>query len=542
MRTGPFTPFALLLLAVACKEKPAAAVYQAVPVERRSIVVSARASGTVQPDTVVEVKSKASGEILEMKVETGQTVPRGTLLVRVDQRTPRNTLNQAQADLDVAKARLDNAEAQRKRADELFKSQSISQEEHENAVLAVANAKAAVVNAEVSSENARIAMEDTDVLAPITGTVISKSVERGQVISSPTRDVGGGTVLLKMADLNLVQVRTLVDETDMGKIRPGLRTTVTVAAYPNQPFEGEVLKIEPLAETSQNVTMFPVLVRIQNQTGLLKPGMNADVEIHIGRRDSVLAVPNAALRTQRDVASAAQVLGIPDERLKTLLADAQKRRDSLRATLAATTPGRDSARVDTLRGAKPDSAAKQPAGNTYTMPDGREIALPKGVTAKQVEAMFAKFRNREDLSEADRQLMQQLRGSGAFGGMGGAGRGGFGGGGMGGRRQNGGSDFQFGGDYIVFAIRRGEPTPVYIRTGLTDLDYSEVVSGLVATDSVLVLPSASLVQAQNESKTRAAQFTGGVVPGGQQPARPGGGGTGGGGGGGGGGGRPPGGA
>ncbi|HTL04346.1 MAG TPA: efflux RND transporter periplasmic adaptor subunit, partial [Gemmatimonadales bacterium] len=301
-------PFALLLLAVGCKEKPKVTAWVKVPVERRTIVVSARATGTVQPDTVVEVKSKASGEILDMKVETGQTIQRGTLLVLVDQRTPRNRLNQANADLEVAKARLENAEGQRKRADELFKSQSISVEEHENAVLAVANARAAVVSAQVSVENAKIAMEDTRVLAPITGTVISKSVERGQVISSPSTDVGGGTVLLKMADLNLVQVRTLVDETDMGKIRPGLRTTVTVAAYPNQPFQGEVLKIEPLAETAQNVTMFPVLVRIQNQSGLLKPGMNSDVEIHIGERDNVLAVPNAALRTQRDVVSAASVL------------------------------------------------------------------------------------------------------------------------------------------------------------------------------------------------------------------------------------------
>ena len=138
-------------------------------------------------------------------------------------------------------------------------------------------------------------MEDTDVLAPITGTIISKTVERGQVISSPTSDVGGGTVLLKMADLNLVQVRTLVDETDIGKIRPGLRATVTVGSYPNQPFEGTVLKIEPLATTQQNVTMFPVLVRIENREGLLRPGMNSEVEIHVGRRDSVLAIPNASL-------------------------------------------------------------------------------------------------------------------------------------------------------------------------------------------------------------------------------------------------------
>ena len=523
----------LLLAGLGCKEKPKTVVYQSVPVERRNIVVSARAAGTINPDTVVEVKSKASGEILDMKVETGQVVQRGQLLVRVDQRTPRNTLNQAEADLDVAKARLENAQAQQKRADELFKSQSISQEEHETAVLAVANAKAALVNAQVAVQNAKIAMEDTDVLAPISGTIISKTVERGQVISSPTKDVGGGTVLLKMADLNLVQVRTLVDETDIGKIRPGLSATVTVGAYPNQPFQGSVLKVEPQAETSQNVTMFPVLIRIENRAGLLKPGMNADVELHIGRRDSVLAVPNASLRTTRDVSSAAQVLGIPEDRLKTLLAEAQKRRDSLRATLASQTPRSDTVKVDTI--------AKKPAGETYTMPNGREVQLPAGVTAKQVEAVFAKFRSREERTPADEAVLQKLRESGAFGGMGGGGGrgmggggGGFGGGGFN-RPRN---DFQFGGDYIVFVRRDNEPVPVYIRTGLTDLDYSEVVNGLTEKDSVLVLPSASLVQSQTEAKNRAAAFGGGLVPG--TTAQPTTGRPAGGGGGGGGGGRPPG--
>jgi len=300
----------VVLLALACKKEIVLPVYQAIPVERRSITVSVRAAGTVQPDTLVEVKSKASGEILEIKVETGQTVRSGDLLVRVDQRTARNQVAQSEAQLDVARARLANAETQKRRSDELFKSQSITEQELETATLGVANAKAEVINAQVAMETARIRMEDTDVLAPISGTIISKSVERGQVISSPTSDVGGGTVLLKMADLDLVQVRTLVDETDVGKVRPGLRSTVTVDAYPNQPFQGEVLKIEPQAETSQNVTMFPVLVRIENRNGLLKPGMNADVQIHVGQRDSVLAVPNAALRTMRDINSARQVLGI----------------------------------------------------------------------------------------------------------------------------------------------------------------------------------------------------------------------------------------
>jgi HlyD family secretion protein len=491
-------------------------VFQAVPVEKRSIVVSARASGTVQPDTVVEVKSKASGEILEMRVETGQTVERGTLLVRVDQRTPRNRLNQAQADLDVAKARFENAEAQRKRSDELFKTQSISTEEHETAVLAVANARAVVVGAQVALENAKIAMEDTDVRAPITGTIISKSVERGQVISSPTSDVGGGTVLLKMADLNLVQVRTLVDETDIGKIRAGLRATVTVGSYPNQPFEGSVLKIEPLAETVQNVTMFAVQVRIENRNGLLKPGMNADVEVHIGQRDSVLAVPNAALRTPRDVNSAATVLGIDPERFKTLLADAEKRRDSMRTTLAAQTPNRDTVKVDTL---KPGAREPGSRGATMTTPDGRQVPLPEGVTEAQARALMQKRFGGGQLTAAEsatlQKVMQAFR-------AGGGGRG-FGGGGMGRRGAGGGgADFQFGGNYIVFVRKDGEPVPVYIRTGLTDLDYSEVVSGLTANDSVLVLPSASLVQQQTDARNRINQMTGGgAVPGmtSQQPTR-----------------------
>jgi len=494
-------PAGLLLAAVGCKKKVEQVVYEAVPVERRDIVVSARATGTIQPDTTVEVKSKASGEILAMKAETGEIVDRGALLVQIDQRTPRNTLNQAEANLEVAKARLENAESQRKRSEELYKSQSLSEQEYETAVLAVANAKAAVVTAQVDVENARIAMEDTDVKAPISGTIIAKNVERGQVISSPTRDVGGGTVLLTMADLNLVQVRTLVDETDIGKIQGGLRATVTVDAYPNQPFNGEVLKVEPQAETQNNVTMFPVLVRIDNRRGLLKPGMNADVEIHIGRRDSVLAVPNASLRTQRDVGSAAQVLGIPDDRLQAMLVSAQADADSARAQAARERAGADG---ESEAGATPRPAAT-PAGNTMTTPDGRTIQLPPGVTQAKVREIFQKRFGGGQLTPEEQSIMAQVARNFGRGGAGG---------GRNGMRRNGGSDFQFGGNYIVFVLRNGQLTPVMVRTGLTDLDYSEVVSGLTVRDSVLILPSASLVQSQQNFKERIGRMTGGgAVPG-----------------------------
>src|SRR5215217_1657224 len=312
----------LVALVTACKKEAPPVTYQALPVERRDIVVSAQASGAIQPDTTVEVKSKASGEILQLSAETGQVVQRGAPLVRIDPRNARNALAQAQADLDVARAKLTNSTSQKKRSDELFKSQSITEQEHEQALLDFADAKSQVVRAQVAVDNARIQLEDTDVRAPITGTILEKDVERGTVIASATSNVSGGTTLMKMANLNQVQVRALVDETDIGKLQPGQQTTVTVDAYPQRPFIGTVLKIEPQAQTEQNVTMFPVLIRIDNKEGLLRPGMNAEVEVHVGRRDDVLAVPNAALRTQRDVASAAQVLGLSPEAVQRQLAAA----------------------------------------------------------------------------------------------------------------------------------------------------------------------------------------------------------------------------
>jgi len=310
----------VVLLAAACSKPAPKPVYQALAVEKRDIVVSAQASGAIQPDTTVEVKTRASGEVLQILAETGQLVNRGQLLIRIDPRQAKNAVDQSKAQLTLAQAQLDNAKTQLDRSKTLLEAQTITQQEYETAQLAYASASASVVQRRIEMENNQISLEDTDVKAPITGVIIQKGVERGQVVASATFNAGGGTVLMKMADLNLVQVRTLVDETDIGKIKAGQATTVTVDAYPNRPFQGEVLKIEPLAEVQQNVTMFPVLVRIDNREGLLRPGMNSEVEIHVGRRDSVLAVPNSALRTQKDVASAAGVLGLTMDQVTAQLA------------------------------------------------------------------------------------------------------------------------------------------------------------------------------------------------------------------------------
>ena len=318
-----YLPLFLAAGLAGCAEEPdAGPMYESATADRRSIEVSVSSAGVVEPLATVEVKSKASGEVLDVLVEVGDHVERDTLMVRIDPRTVRNDLAQREAELKAALSRREIARSQMSRAEALLAKGTFTQLDLEQAALELANGEADVVAAQVSVENSRIAVDDTDVRAPITGTVIQKPVERGQVISSPTRDVAGGSPLMQMADLSEVQIRALIDETDIGKIRPGMTAKVSVAAYPNQPFPGEVVKVEPQAVVDQNVTMFAVLVSINNRQGLLMPGMNAEVDISIARSEDVVTIPVMALRTNRDIASTAAILGIEETDLRAKLKNA----------------------------------------------------------------------------------------------------------------------------------------------------------------------------------------------------------------------------
>jgi HlyD family secretion protein len=133
------------------------------------------------------------------------------------------------------------------------------------------------------------------------------------VIQSASQNVSGGSILFVMATLEAMQVRTLVDETDMGELRMGMPSTVTVEAYPERTFEGTVQKIEPQAVVEQNVTMFPVIVTLDNRAGLLKPGMNAEVAVLIDEATDVLLVPNNAVVNLQDAGPAAMALGLDPE-------------------------------------------------------------------------------------------------------------------------------------------------------------------------------------------------------------------------------------
>jgi HlyD family secretion protein len=300
------------VLAAACGQSPASESvpeFQTAVAEVRSLVSSVVATGTIEPIRIIDVKSQASGEILELAVELGDFARQGQLLVRIDPRDVRNEFNQAEADLEVARARLQIAERRLSRSQALHDSSIVTAEELETEMLEHANARAALVRGEASLELATDRLNDVVVRSPIDGTVVEREIEAGQIVTS-TREVTGGTLLMRMADLSEVQVRTMVDETDIGKIETDLPAEITVEAYPDRTFRGTVLKVEPQAVVDQSVTMFAVLTRIANEESLLRPGMNSDVEIVIGRREEALTIDNGGVKTPEEARQLVEALGL----------------------------------------------------------------------------------------------------------------------------------------------------------------------------------------------------------------------------------------
>src|SRR5690606_3445488 len=156
----------------------------AVPAQRTDLEVLAEAPGAVEPIRTVEVKSRASGEVLRVYVETGDRVGQGQLLAEIDPRDVQNALDQAIADLESAEVLASTTEAHRARMEKLRETRAVTQQEYENAVQAAASARAAAVRARTNLQLARERRNDVTIRAPIAGTIISDNVEPGQIIAS----------------------------------------------------------------------------------------------------------------------------------------------------------------------------------------------------------------------------------------------------------------------------------------------------------------------------------------------------------------------
>ena len=275
---------------------PTGQVTRVVKVERGDLNLTVSANGVVQPINKVEIKSKASGQIEELNFVEGQYVSKGTLLIALDQKTTRNDYEQAKADLALAEANAVQAGNNFNRAAELFEKGLISVLERDQSNVDNIRTKTQLIKAQAALATADERLRDTRIVSPISGVILTKNVEIGQIIASGVSNVGGGTLLASIADMDEVHVETNVDEVDIGKVRVGQSAKVVADAYPEDAFNGEVVRISPLGKTQQNVTTFNVIILVKNTNNKLKAGMSTSVDVEIFRRQNVILVPNEAMK------------------------------------------------------------------------------------------------------------------------------------------------------------------------------------------------------------------------------------------------------
>ena len=500
---------ALALFSAACStaDSAPAPAFQTAEASRGDLRITAEATGTVEPIRTVEVKSLAGGEILALNVDVGDQVQPGDLLARVDPRDVQNAFNQAQADLEVAQARLEISRAQLTRNEELLNAGVITQQEFEAASLDFATAQSNLVKAQTNFDLAEIRLNDVTIRSPLAGTILTRTVEEGTVIQSASQNVSGGTTLFTMAALEAMRVRTMVDETDMGDLRSGMVANVTVEAYPGRIFSGTVEKIEPQAETIQNVTMFPVIVLLDNSSGLLKSGMNAEVEILIDEASNVVLIPNNTVVTMQDIMPAAMALGLDPEQIDM---------SALRGGFRRGGPGGGPSGGGPAGGASGAGAGSGSAAAPSEAPArGAESGDSSQVNPAraQMDSIRARIQSGELSRDSAQALMRGLMASMPEGAV---------------RVQRGpggaaGQTFVMMADGAGAGSNRGTPRPAavfvmneagepelrMVRIGLNDWDNTQVLSGLEEGESIAVIGAAQLQAQQAEMMNRMRSRMGG---------------------------------
>ncbi len=265
------------------------------------------ATGTVNAVTTVLVGTQISGTIKHIYVDFNSPVKKGQLIAQIDPAIFEEQVAQAKANLLAAKANVKKAEAtlvdskrtMERNRDLLSKSliaQSdfdTAQTNYETSVAGVSAANAAVAQAKAALKNAETNLGYTRIISPVDGTVVSRNVDVGQTVAASFQTP---TLFNIAQDLTKMQIDTNVDEADIGNIKVGQDVKFTVDAYPDRTFKGRVWQVRIAPITVQNVVTYDVVIKVDNSSLKLKPGMTANVSIIVAAKKDVLKIPNAALR------------------------------------------------------------------------------------------------------------------------------------------------------------------------------------------------------------------------------------------------------
>ncbi len=281
--------------------------YKTTAVERGSISATVTATGTLSALVTVTVGSQVSGRLTEINVDFNSQVKKGQILAKLDPQLLQAAIAREQANVASAKGGLARSEAnatsaqqQYDRAKALFEGSIGNKADVDSAQASLLAAqadkvvaKASIQQAVASLQQAQINLAYAVIYSPIDGVVISRAVDVGQTVAA---SLSAPTLFTIAGDLRQMQVDSNVTEGDVGKLRPDMPTIFTVDAYPNQSFKGTVRQIRNSPTTVQNVVTYDAVIDVQNPDLLLKPGMTANVKFVYAEEESVLKVPNAALR------------------------------------------------------------------------------------------------------------------------------------------------------------------------------------------------------------------------------------------------------
>ena len=362
-------------------------VVTAQPLSRGDIVDAISATGTLEAVETVEVGTQVSGVVRELGADFNSIVRKGQIIARLDPQLIETQIEQqranvarAEADLDRLKVALDDARQKLDRATQMAARNLIARTELETADVNVRSAlaqirssAASLTQARAQLNNQRVNLAYTTIRAPIDGIVISRNVDAGQTVAS---SMNAPTLFVLAADLTRMQVVANIDESDVGRMRPGQPVTFQVDAFPNDRFTGTVSQVRLQPAVVQNVVTYSTVITVPNPELKLKPGMTANVNVEVNRRNNVLRVANAATRF-RPTAEMFSVLNqpVPPELGNRNAGGRPARADGQ----GAASTGRTSSAQSPIPGAQ---------GTSGTAPAARAAIVPTS-GATTIDALFA---------------------------------------------------------------------------------------------------------------------------------------------------------
>lgn len=292
--------------------------YTYTTLQKGDIESDVSSTGTLEAINTVDVGTQISGTISKIYVDYNDRVQAGQLLAEMDMKMLYTSLESAKANLAVSQAQLNEAEDKYQRNKVLFEKGVIAQQEYNTSRFSYEQAESSKKAAQASLTNARVNIGYAKISSPINGIIIEKTVDEGQTVAA---SFSTPTMFIIAEDLSKMQILADVDESDIGYIKDSMQVRFTIQTYPEKEFLGKVSQIRLQPKEINNVVNYQVVIDINNEGGLLIPGMTANIEFITAKANDVWLINNSALRFRPTEAMLQDIKPILVERAKTMLPD-----------------------------------------------------------------------------------------------------------------------------------------------------------------------------------------------------------------------------